>query len=153
MDRHKLVIIHQNQTIDYLGNIASDNTHSEELLEYAQKQYKDIPIFTKLNYRHTPETISYFYTLLGDALFLNTTKDIEKHGYTGIFILPTDMSEEQREQILEFADHLQPYHVRILHHLSLEYGFLQGEEMQQALNNSPKDLLLHYFENMNQKKK
>ena len=30
MDTHKLVIIHQNQTIDYLGDIASNNTHSEE---------------------------------------------------------------------------------------------------------------------------
>lgn len=153
MDTHKLVIIHQNQTIDYLGDIASNNTHSEELLEYARKEYQNMPIFTKLNYRHTPETISYFFTLLGDIVFLNTTKDIERHGYTGLFILPEETSEEQREQALIFAEHLQPYRVRILHHLTLDHGFLQGEEIQQTLNNSPKDLLLHYFETIHFKKK
>lgn len=153
MDQHKLVIIHQNQAIDYLGDITSNNTHSEELLEYAQKQYKNIPIFNKLNYRHTPETISYFYTLLGDVIFLNTTKDIERHGYTGLFILPEEISLEQQKQTLAFAEHLQPYRVRILHHLTLENGFLQGEEIQQTIDHSPKDLLLHYFETIKLKTK
>lgn len=153
MNIHKIVIIHPNQTIDYIGSIDSLNTHSESLLEYAKDNYKNIPIFSKLNYRHTPETISYFYTLLGDVIFLNTTKDIKRHGYTGLFILPLEVSPEQKEQTLEFADSLKEYQVRILHHLSLEYGILNGEEMQQTLCNSPKELLLHYFEHVNSKKK
>jgi len=121
--------------------------------EFTLDNYKNIPIFSKLNYRHTPETISYFYTLLGDVVFLNTTKDIKRHGYTGLFILPLEVSPEQKEQTLEFADSLKEYQVRILHHLSLEYGILNGEEMQQTLCNSPKELLLHYFEHVNSKKK
>lgn len=153
MNIHKIVIIHPNQTIDYIGSIDSLNTHSESLLEYAKDNYKNIPIFSKLNYRHTPETISYFYTLLGDVVFLNTTKDIKRHGYTGLFILPLEVSPEQKEQTLEFADSLKEYQVRILHHLSLEYGILNGEEMQQTLCNSPKELLIHYFEHVNSKKK
>lgn len=153
MNTPKIVIIHPNQTIDYIGSIDSLNTHSEALLEYAKNNYKNIPIFSKLNYRHTPETISYFYTLLGDVIFLNTTKDIKRHGYTGLFILPLEVSPEQKEQTLEFADSLKEYQVRILHHLSLEYGILNGEEMQQTLCNSPKELLLHYFEHVNSKKK
>ena len=58
MNIHKIVIIHPNQTIDYIGRIDSLNTHSEALLEYAKDNYKKIPTFSKLNYRHTPETIS-----------------------------------------------------------------------------------------------
>ena len=102
MNIHKIVIIHPNQTIDYIGSIDSLNTHSEALLEYAKDNYKNIPIFSKLNYRHTPETISYFYTLLGDVVFLNTTKDIKRHGYTGLFILPLEVSPEQKEHGVAF---------------------------------------------------
>ena len=96
MDSYKIAFIHQNATIDYVGSNTTDDTHSVHLLEYAKNNYPEVSIFKKLNYRHTPETISYFYTLLGDVIFLNTTKDVERHGYTGLFIFPQKITEEQK---------------------------------------------------------
>lgn len=153
MDSYKIAFIHQNATIDYVGSNTTDDTHSVHLLEYAKNNYPEVSIFKKLNYRHTPETISYFYTLLGDVIFLNTTKDIERHGYTGLFIFPQKITEEQKRILYTFSKSIEKYTTRILYNLSLENGILTGNETQQALDVTPYEVLEHYFNNNKTKSK
>lgn len=149
MDYYKIAIIHpqtdKNEPIIYLGKIEDDETHSIQLLEYATKKYKHIPIFQKLNYKHTPETISYFYTLIGDIIFINTTKDIKRHGYTGLLILPKTIDDKQKEILYHFSDSIKKYKIRILYNLSLEYGIVNGQEIYQLEQATPRETLELYF--------
>lgn len=106
MENYKLAFIYgkddENRNIKE-GNIERlGDAHDEEqlhincLLEYAKHRYSDIGIFKKLNSNHMPETAGYFFTLFGHIVFFNTTKNVEKYGKSGIFLMPQELTDIQK---------------------------------------------------------
>lgn len=61
------------------GKYNVDSLHVQNLLDYANKNFKEYSIFQKLSIRHQPEVVSYFLTKLGIIVFLNMTKYDDKH--------------------------------------------------------------------------
>ena len=152
MKNYKLAIIHNSDSDDNLGQLIEyvgsdfDKIHSELLLDYAEKHYKDINVFKQLNYRHTPETIGFFMLkIFNNVIFFNTTKNVNKYGYTGNFLMPDDISEVQRDLLYEFVDSIEYYRVNILHSLRLEDGILINETMYCGDSDTPRDMLDRYF--------
>ncbi len=129
--------------IEKYGKIEEDLLHSTCLLQYAKERCSHIEIFTRLNYRHRPETIGYFFTaILDDIVFLNTTKNIEKYGKTGVFLMPEEPTEIQKEAVYQFAQEINDFSVNVLYDLSLQDGILEGKEM---LDKDPIQMLDAYF--------
>lgn len=154
IDNYKLAIVHDydandknfEQAIDYVGS-DFEKIHSEHLLDYANEHYGNVKVFQKLNCRHTPETIGFFMLkIFNDIIFFNTTKDIDKYGYTGLFLLPDNISSSQKELLYDFAFSIEKYKVSILHSLKLEDGILMSDNMYVGEKETPREMLDRYFE-------
>ena len=118
-----------------IGNINDSEIHSTCLLLFAKEKYPEVGIFNKLNYRHRPQSIAYFYTrYFNHAVFLNTTKyrddgSIGMHGKNGILMLPEELTDKQKEMVSRFLDEINDYSVSILYDLKLDGGIVTGSEI------------------------
>lgn len=162
MDEYKIAIIYG--TTDEQRNIKEGNIekigdindpyllHSSCLLDFARTKYPDIKIFQKLTYRSSPETIGYFFAQLGHILFLNTTK---KGNKTGLFIMPDNITERQKNTLYNFAEHLAGFTVGIFYDLNLISGIVDGRELYQSTikNETISSLLDTYFSPSEDKEK
>ncbi len=129
--------------IEKFGKIEEESPHSSCLLQYAEERCPHIEIFKRLNYRHRPETIGYFFTaIFNDIIFLNTTKDIGEYGKTGVFLMPSEITEVQKESAYHFAQEINDFSVFMLYDLSIQEGILEGKEM---LDSDPTQILDTYF--------
>lgn len=154
MDNYKLAIIHgqdnykKNIKIGQLEYIEDDldEFHSNCLIKYAKDNYENIDIFHQLNTRHRPEVIGFlFLHFFNDIIFFNTTKNVDKYGYSGLFLLPDVITLEQKKTLEEFVDSIEKYNVSLFCSLNLEDGILNGEEMYSFDGESPRLLLDKYF--------
>ncbi len=75
MDNYKLAFIY------------GTNEPNKQILDGKIEYIGEIAVFKNMNVRYQPEAVGYVYTLLGHALFFNTTshrKDtFERYGKTG----------------------------------------------------------------------
>ena len=155
MNDYKLAIIHGKDDekrnikagqMEKVGNVAdSDVLHVTCLLDYAKQKYPDIEIFHNLNYRHRPETVGYFFTLLGDAIFFNTTKNVAKYGKEGMLMLPQEISPLQKEKLFELSKTISDFSLIIISDLTLEDGFVMGENKYPLNKETPCEMLTNYF--------
>ena len=140
----------KNGKIEMIGNIHDENEiHIICLLEHAKERYPDIEIFKRLNNRHTPDIAGYFFTLLGHIVFFNTTKNIEKYGKTGMFMMPKSLSDNQRKTLIEFVENLEEYHISICYDLDLVDGILEAKELYPLEKEKPLKLLGTYLQREN----
>ncbi len=147
MDQYKIALINKNGQIEKIGETMDEmQLHSVCLLEFALKNYPDVPIFKKLTNRHTPEIISYFYTLLGNIVFLNTTKDEKKYGKTGFFMFPNGITENQQVSIFAFAQSIKDFSTTIFYDLKLVDGMIEEKALSSMDYQYPEELLKSYFE-------
>ena len=130
-----------------------DSFHSTCLLDHAKERYPDVQIFKKMGFRHKPETIGYFYTLFGHILFLNTTKNVQKYGKSGLFMLPSNVTEKQKESLFKFCEEIEDFSVHILYDLNIEDGILEGKELSSVENKNISSLFISYFERENKSAK
>lgn len=163
MEKYKLAFIHgsadekrriQEGTIERVGDALDEDVyHSQCLLEYAKENYPDIEVFKRLNWRHKPETIGYFFTLFGNIVFLNTTKNMHKYGKTGIFLFPSDITDKQKQSLEDFSKRIEDFSVSIFYDLHLQDGMLDGKELYAVENESPLKVLELYEKMKNENKK
>ena len=135
-----------------VGDMKDGYFHSTTLLNFAHKYYPDIEIFNRLSNRHMPEAISYFYTqILNHAVFLNATKynedgSLGKHGKQGIVLLPRELTENQKNTLIQFFSEIEDFNVRILYNLSLDAGLLDGSEVSSLTREKPILIFEKYLE-------
>lgn len=156
----KIYIIHGDEnpsnkidgSIDIIGDINDEKMlHSTCLLEYAINNYPDINIFKRLNYRHSPEVISYFYTLCKDIVLLNTRTKSNRvfHQNTAVILIPECISEKQKQTLYDVVEQFNDYQFGIVYNLSLNRGILDGKELYTDRNSN---ILDNYFKIVNQDK-
>ena len=152
MDNDKLVLIHTDGSIEHIGNFHDEGEmHSACLLDYAEENYPDEPIFKRLNYRHKAETIGYFYTCLGDVMIINDSDNELRYGKTGWALMPETITEEQKMALYEFATALKDYNVKLTYDMNMDTGILAGHTLYDNDHNFKK-ILDSYFELINTKK-
>lgn len=159
IDSYKLAIIYGKEDniknikdgqIEMRGNAYDfDVIHIKCLLDFAKERYPEVEIFKRLNYKHTPEIASYFLTLLDNIVFLNTTKDIEKYGKTGIFMMPKTFSEMQIDTLISFTENLKDYSISICYDLELVDGILESKELHSLDKKQAIKLLETYLQKEN----
>lgn len=102
MDNYKIAIIYGNNddkrnikdgSIELLGKQTQDDLHIMNLINYLNEKYSDVDFFKQITIRHMPEIPSYFITQFGHAVFLNMTKNVQKYGKCGMFLMPDNISD------------------------------------------------------------
>lgn len=161
MDKYKIAFIYgkadlnrniKEGQIEKYGDLDDDSYHIIYLLEYIkEKQFND-NIFSKLNPSHLPEVVSYLISRMGHIVFLNTTKNESKYGKSGMFIIPSDISQITEDSLFIFADIIKDFSVRILYDLNLSSGFLDGDELIPSSKENPRTMLERYFEKIKKEK-
>lgn len=158
MDNYKLAFIHGRSNserkiyegnIDKYGELGDGNLHILCLLDYAKEKYPDVPIFKQFNDKYAATTVGFVYTMLGDVVFFNTTTNISKYGKTGIFMLPDNITDKQKEAMYALANSINDYSVNIYYDLKLEDGILDGSNFSLTEKSSPTQLLDCYFNRNN----
>lgn len=145
IDDAKVALIYEDK-IEYLGNNKdSEEMHNMCLLDYAKTHFPLDPIFSKLNIRHRPETISYFYTLKGISVFLNITNydenNIKKYGKTGILLVPNEVSKDQIISLKKFSKEISDFDLMIINDSKLVDGMLEHKTLRGFNNETPEELL------------
>ncbi len=159
MDSYKLAIIYSEDNnmknikdgqLKMLGDAYdSEELHIKCLLDLAKEIYPEVDIFRKITYRHTPEIASYFFTLLDNIVFLNTTKNMEKYGKTGMLMMPKNLSEKQIDTLISFTENLKDYSISICYDLELIDGILESKELHSLEKEQTIKLLETYFQREN----
>ena len=164
MDNYKIAFIHGNnfeekglidgEIVNY-GKYNVDSLHVQNLLDYANKNFKEYSIFQKLSIRHQPEVVSYFLTKLGIIVFLNMTKYDDKHlkkyGKSGMFLLPDQLTEKQQTSLIEFAKNIENFDVMINYDISIDTGILDSKTIQGFNHETPLELINVYLKRINNK--
>ena len=151
MDNNKLAIIHPDGSIKLLGDKHDeDELHVACMLDYASEKYPEASIFQKLNIRHRPLDVAYFYTLLGDIIITNNTSQEKKYGKTGTVFMPNEITEMQKESLYEFAPFMDNYVVDILYDMEIKDGIIDGQ--QQFSSGSFTENLNAFFDKRKAKK-
>lgn len=154
MDNYKIAIIYGNNddkrnikdgSIELLGKQTQDDLHIMNLINYLNEKYSDVDFFKQITIRHMPEIPSYFITQFGHAVFLNMTKNVQKYGKCGMFLMPDNISNMQKKTLYEFCNTISDYSITIFYDLKLDYGILDGKQIIGAFKKSPKDLLDQFF--------
>lgn len=155
MENYKLVFIYgvndpnkniKNGEMEGIGDVQDETLlHINCLLDYAKTKYPNIPIFQQLNNRHRPETVAYFLTLLGHIVFFNTTKNVKKHGKSGLFMFPKEITEEQKETLSKFCKTIEDFSITVTYDLQLVDGILDSKEFSMAEVNSPSHIINSFF--------
>ncbi len=159
IDNYKLAFIYgaddekrniKDGEIEMIGNAHDeDELHIKSLLDYSKEKYSDIEVFKRLTIKHTPDVAGYFFTLFGHIIFFNTTKNIEKYGKTGIFMMPKIISEKQRESLKDFIEILDEYSINICYDLELVDGILEAKELHSVNKENSIKLLNTYLQKEN----
>lgn len=132
-------------TIELFGDVKENSLHVVSLLDLAQRKFSDIQIFKQLNIHHTPSTVSFFFTELGHAIFLNTSIDDLK---MGMLFLPKTISKQMKESLYKFVEGINDFNeFYLFYKLKLDDGLVEGDQLQ-GLNedDKPIDILNSYFE-------
>ena len=125
---------HRNGEIDYINcSFEDDFVHIYTIVEYLKDHYKDNKELQSYDLYTAINKVALTLRNIGAIVFLNTTtyrKDmLEKHGRTGIVILPEEITKEQIETLTNFKNTLEKY--REIHvwydidknnHASLKFG-------------------------------
>ena len=136
--------------VEKLGDIRDEIRHAVLLIDFAHEKYPEVSVFQKLNSRHIPEVISFFYgKCFNHIVFLNTTSfkrdGIISHGKKGTLILPDNISSTQLESLKHFLEEIDDYSINILYDLEIVDGLLDGKELTSVSHDSPTDLLDKYL--------
>lgn len=160
MVNYKIAVIHSKTDekrgikageVERIGDINDEDAlHSTYILEYAKEKYSDIEIFNHLNYRHKAETIGYFLTLFGDIIFFNTTKNVERYGKSGLFLMPNEIADQKF--LYDFAKEVDDFSVDVSYDLTIEAGILVGKEMYSQPKQTVTEVFDLYFSKMEQEK-
>lgn len=152
MDNDKLIIIHEDGTIEHIGNFHDEEEyHSVCLLNYAKEKYPNVTIFDRLNYRHKAETIAYFYTLIGDIVIINDSDNKLKYGRTGWVLMPSEITDIQYNKLYELVPVLKDYNVKLTYDMNMDTGILAGHTIYDNDHNF-EGILDNYFETIDKKK-
>ncbi len=132
--------------IQNIGNAHDkDELHINCLLKFAKNKYGDVNVFNRLNHRHRPEIAAYFFSLFGHIVFFNITRDAKKYGKMGLFIMPLEITDKQKESLTAFVKTIDDFHVDICYDLKLIDGILDGREIQAFNGETPEKLLEIYY--------
>lgn len=164
MDNYKIAFIHGDNFKDkglidgkfeVCGENSKDSLHVMNLLDYANLNFPEVSIFQKLSIRHQPEVISYFMTKLGIIVFLNMTKyddeHLRKYGRSGMFMLPDELTDKQKESLIEFAKSIENFDIMINYDLSIDTGILDSKTIQGFNHETPQELIDIYLKRVNSK--
>lgn len=104
MEHIKFAVINEDGEIDVVYG-DEESYHSMLLATYIKNKNlnpKDIP----LDYNE-PNNLSLFLREQGKVVFLNTTnyKKIVSHGKSGIVIIPDDLKEKQKENLIKLNEY------------------------------------------------
>ncbi len=162
MDNYKFAVIYGN--VDSKGDIKDshierygdiefgDLNHIDYLMEYISKRFKDVEMFKALSNRHSPEVAAFLISRLGHVVFLNATKNAKKYGKAGIFIMPDQISEEQKRAIYSFYEEVKDYSITIIYDLKVVDGILDGVNLAPVNREDARKLLDSFFTKTENKK-
>lgn len=138
--------------IERRGKMNDETLHVRCLLECAEEKYPEVPIFKRLNARFSPEIVAYFFTQLGDIVFLNVSRPNNK---TGILLMPdaAHIEEKQKTALYQLANKDNDFSITILYDLALVDGILDGKTFQSREKISAEEVLDTYFKNQERKSK
>ncbi len=139
--------------IEGVGDINDDYFHATTLINFAKEKYPEVKAFNSLNNRHRPETVSYFYTaFFNHIVFLNISSVrnnvLQKRG---VFLMPNDITERQKQSLYEFSDEISDYEVGIYYDLELKDGVLDEKGISSTSNETPRQLIDRLFNIKNKK--
>lgn len=159
MDKYKMSFIYGNDNInhnfsdgqiEYYGEVSEGKIHSLHLLDYTREYYPEAPIFKQLTVRHQPEVIAYFLVRMGHIVFFNTTKydedNLRKYGKTGFFMIPSTLTEKQKESLENFAQQILDYNIFITYDIEMIDGILDSKTYNSIEKITPIELIKNYLE-------
>lgn len=99
--------------------------------EFCKSHFLDIKAFQNLSYRSSIDVVSYFLSqVMGHVVFLNTTKDIEKYGYSGMFVMPPELTDAQEKLVISFTEELASFQIVINYDMVLNDGIIDTKIKQ-----------------------
>lgn len=135
-EKIKIALIHGSLPVDGIaknGEIVEISTFGDDerfhillFLEYLENNYKDNEMLQGYDSRIAANKVALTLAELGNIVFLNTTtyrKDmLIKHGKTGVIIIPSDWTIEQKESLLEFKEKIKDFsHLQIWYDVSDQF--------------------------------
>lgn len=110
----KIAIIHGDELdgkIDYIRcNLENEKIHIAMMLDYLKTHYLEDEFLQKSNIYTSINSIALYLSRKGNIIFLNTTsyskEMLKKHGRNGILIMPSNITENQKESLKELKENI-----------------------------------------------
>lgn len=127
------------------GNDAE--SHAYYLVEFLKDHFTDIEFFKQFNKRITIDVMSHFLAVRTDCVtFFNTTKDIDRYGQTGFFVMPPYLTDSQRKTIEMLIPKLEEFtSIEISYDTHYDDGFIEYKSMSTGHDFNVRDLFNRYY--------
>lgn len=153
----KIIIIYGDNLVDgenkdgqveRLGKIIYNDLHIACFCDYFKTHFKDDETLQKINFNSTSEMIGYLLSLRSHLVFINSTtiKNGRNYGNQGFFLMPSNITEKQKEQLYKLNDELKSFSISIFYDLDFKDGFLDAKMIHSNESESYKEIIDKYFE-------
>lgn len=143
MENYRLAFIHgvDNPSYDVLdgeiekyGLNEEFNTHNCCIAHYTKGKFFDVPQFQNMSDNPYFDAVAYLLTKTTNSIiFVNTTsqesKYFDKHGKTGHFIMPRNLTDKQKISLIEFVNNISDFNVDVYHSLVYNDGIIESDLM------------------------
>ena len=137
----------KNGTCDRIGSTEKEDFHIFCFREFCKSHFLDIKAFQNLSYRSSIDVVSYFLSqVMGHVVFLNTTKDIEKYGYSGMFFMPPELTEEQAKLVTSFTEELTSFQIVVNYDMALNAGIIEAKTKQATSDVNIKKFIQNFID-------
>lgn len=116
----KIIIIHKDGNLEYIGDVNKNVLHYAYLINYMKYIYGNDDV----RYLNFNQAI-YRLTHNGDIVFLNMIGGKQN---VGDLFLPNEINDHQQERLLNLADYLSSYKVTISYNMYLDNDELVGNQ-------------------------
>lgn len=116
----KIIIIHKDGNLEYIGDVNKNVLHYAYLINYMKYIYGNDDV----GYLNFNQAI-YRLTHNGDIVFLNMIGGKQN---VGDLFLPNEINDHQQERLLNLADYLSSYKVTISYNMYLDNDELVGNQ-------------------------
>ena len=128
----------------FVGPTSEYDFHIDCLLDYAKNRYPDVKVFQRMNDRFSPCVPIFFLAWLNSIVYINMSS--ERAGRCGTLYMPDEISEKQKEVLLELSKSFPQLNVNIVYNMYLDDdGSVKGTDFEFKKRQMFVDVLTDFF--------
>lgn len=137
--------------VRFVGHLDDYSFHIDCLIDYTREKYPNVNVFKHINDRCDSNVPIFFLTWLNSIVYINISGN--RVGRYGMLFLPDEISDKQKEVLLELSKAIPKAHVDIVYDMDFDDGIVDAKEFDYKSGKGFEKLLDEFLRQKEKKSK